>query len=141
MIVLEYGPVSMLLIPMRRIYWYYKHHGDTATFLAQLLILLAIDMWLYVYCKYRDEMFSDGTKTFITDQKGAFVVKFTIETLELVIPRFLIIGIKWAFIFEIVIQIMIPACLMVVIIAMPYARQNRNHARRRLVGYSGIHLE
>jgi hypothetical protein len=141
MVFFAYGPVSMLLLPARHIYWHYKHRGDTATFVAKLLALLAIDMWLYAYCKYRDEMFNDGTKTFMDDNEGAFVAKFTIETLEVAIPQFLISVVKWTFIFEIIIQYMLPAFLIAVFIAIHYVRRNRIRARRMLHEYPGMHLD
>ena len=131
---LFYGPVSMLLLPVRRIYGHYKYRGDAATFVSKLLVLLAIDVRLYVYCKYQNEKYNYGTKLFTDDSEGSFTVKLTIETLEVVIPKFLIHGLKWAFILEVVTYFLIPASLVAVVIAMRYARHNQIRARQMFLG-------
>lgn len=86
-----YGPLSMVLFPLRLIYNHFKHNADgSMLFFTKLFLLVTIDVWLYVFCKYRDQRYNDSTKALVDDTGGALVAKCTLTILN----RVLIPGVK-----------------------------------------------
>lgn len=81
----------MVLFPLRLIYNHFKHNADgSMLFFTKLFLLVTIDVWLYVFCKYRDQRYNDSTKALVDDTGGALVAKCTLTILN----RVLIPGVK-----------------------------------------------
>lgn len=131
-----YGPSSLCLFPARHIFWYWKKGGDRVYFYSKLFVLLAIDFWLYVFCKYRDAEFNDT--------EGAFVVKSTLEELREA-PHAIYAGFKWTAILDILLVYVLPAAIgaaaTIFVHGMRFLQRNRVQAQRMFLGYPGVHLD
>jgi len=144
---LMYGPTSFWLFPARHIVWYLKKGGDRVYFYSKLSVLVAIDVWLYVFCKYRDTKFNDKNKTFaeVADHlEDAFLVKYTLEKVREV-PSTLYAGFKWAVILDIMLVYVLPAAIgaaaVIFVQGTRLLRRNRVHTQRMFLGYPGVHLD
>lgn len=134
---MPYGAPSMLLFPIRHIYWYCKSGGDRLAFYLKLVVLLAINLWLYIFCKYRDARFNDKAKPLANDTEGAYIVKYTLEKLEGPIYT----GIKWVVVLRWVLPVALGVAAAILVCGYHLVQRHRIRAGRLFLGYPGFRFD